>query len=46
MQKQDWVTKVASLKVLASVNIYAARPIKASWHGRENKQISLFRYDL
>ena len=35
MQKQDWDTEVASLKVLAAaLNIEAARPVKATWFGR------------
>ena len=48
MQKQDWVTEVAWLKVLAGVKHLSreARERYMIWWEKSYRQIGLFRYDL
>ena len=48
MQKQDWDTEVASLKVLVGVKLLSreARYGSMTWPVKSYRQISLFRCDL
>ena len=47
MQKQDWDTEVASLKVLVGVKHLSGEAFASmTWPVKSYRQISLFRYDL